>query len=166
VQTGTDTLATMENLTGSQGADTLTGDGVANVLDGQGGNDTINAGGDADTLLGGLGNDTLTGGAGNDTMDGGRGNDRFVFAPTFGNDTIALGFDADAAGGGQDLLDIAALGINAATFGASVTLTVGQFDGLGALDTRVTIGGDTITLLGVNGVGANSITQMDFILAP
>ena len=56
-------------------------------------------------------------------MNGGAGNDIFVFAPGFGNDTIA-GFDANAAGGGQDLLDISALGITAATFAAEVTITV------------------------------------------
>jgi Ca2+-binding RTX toxin-like protein len=150
-----DTLATIENVSGGTGNDTLTGDGGANVLDGGAGNDTLN---------GNTGTDTLLGGAGNDTMDGGAGNDRFVFAVNFGNDTIALGFDADATGG-QDLLDIAGLGITATTFVASVNITVAQFDGVGALDTRVTLGGGTITLLGVNGVGTNSLTQTDFILA-
>jgi hypothetical protein len=29
----------------------------------------------------------------------------------------------------------------------------------------VLIGGDSITLMGVNGTGANAITQQDFILA-
>ncbi|MCK7481286.1 MAG: hypothetical protein M0C28_31950 [Candidatus Moduliflexus flocculans] len=43
-------------------------------------------------------------------MNGGAGNDIFVFAAGFGNDQIA-GFDANLAGGGQDLLDISALGL-------------------------------------------------------
>lgn len=46
---GTDTLISIENLTGSAFADTLTGDGNDNILDGQGG---------VDNLTGGLGNDT------------------------------------------------------------------------------------------------------------
>ena len=32
-------------------------------------------------------------------------------------------------------------------------------------DMQVTIGGNTITLIGVNGVGANTITIQDFLLA-
>ena len=61
--------------------------------------------------------------------------------------------------GGQDLLNIAGLGITAATFAANVTIT-----DLGN-DTRVTIGADNVTLIGVNGIGTNAITQADFILA-
>ena len=119
----------------------------------------------------------MTGGAGNDTLQvSGGGNDIFVFdAPGFGNDTVPLGFDATGGVGAQDLLqlDQSALGVTAATFAASVSIAVGQFDGVGALDTRVTINTavtplveGTILLLGVNGVGTNAITQADFILVP
>ena len=52
---GTDTLTSIENLTGSAFDDTLTGDADANVLSGRDGDDTLN------------------GGAGNDTLDGGDG---------------------------------------------------------------------------------------------
>jgi VCBS repeat-containing protein len=55
-----DTLATIENVTGSNVQDTLTGDGGVNVLDG---------GGNSDTLIGLDGADTLIGGAGNDFAD-------------------------------------------------------------------------------------------------
>ena len=116
------------------------------------------------TIAGNVGDDTLEGGAGNDFLYGGAGNDIFVFGAGFGNDAIAEGFDANAAGG-QDLLDISALGITAATFAASASISVSQIDGVGALDTLVTIGADSITLLGVDGVGANTITQADFLLA-
>jgi Ca2+-binding RTX toxin-like protein len=167
-QTGTDTLATIENLTGSQGNDLITFDGVANVLDGQGGNDTINAGGGADTLLGGLGtdtlngeggNDSLNGGAGNDTLTGGVGTDVFVVdAPlALGDDTIT-DFDANPAGG-QDLLDITARGITAATFGAQVLITA---EGTG---TRVDFLGDALTHLHLSGVSAATVTAADFRLA-
>ena len=52
---GSDTLISIENLTGSAFDDTLTGDGDDNVLSGL------------------AGDDTLDGGAGNDTLDGGDG---------------------------------------------------------------------------------------------
>ena len=89
-------------------------------------------------------------------MNGGTDSDTFVFTAGFGNDVIT-GFDANAIGG-QDLLDISALGITAATFAASVTIA-----DLGN-DTLVTIGGDSILLIGVTGTPPNSITQDDFSL--
>ncbi|MCW5736793.1 MAG: VCBS domain-containing protein [Enhydrobacter sp.] len=55
---GNDTLATIENLTGSNFNDKLTGDANANVIDGSGGNDRMIGGGGNDTLLGGGGTDT------------------------------------------------------------------------------------------------------------
>jgi hypothetical protein len=56
------------------------------------------------------------------------------------------------------LLDISAYGFTAGTFAANVTIT-----DLGN-DTQVAIGADTITFVGVNGVGTNAITQADFLL--
>ena len=53
-----DTLATIENLTGSPGDDTIIGDAGDNVLRGEGGNDTIDGGEGNDQLLGGDGVDT------------------------------------------------------------------------------------------------------------
>ena len=55
-----DTLNVIENLIGSNSADTLTGDGLANRLQGLGGNDL---------LTGGLGRDVMTGGIGFDRFD-------------------------------------------------------------------------------------------------
>ena len=74
-----DTLAGIENVTGSNHVDTLTGDTNANVLKGGGGTDTLD---------GGSGNDTLDGGAGNDDLDGGVGEDIFKFASGHGDDEI------------------------------------------------------------------------------
>ncbi len=145
---GNDTLNGIENIIGSQGADSITVNGGVNVIDGQGGADTINAGG---------GNDIVTGGAGNDLMNGGNGNDTFIFETGFGADVIN-GFDANPNGGGQDLLDIRSYGFTALTFAANVTIT-----DLGN-DTQIQIGTDTIVLTGVNGVGNNAITQQDFII--
>ena len=80
-----DTYSSIENLTGSNFADTLTGNGAINVI------------------LGGSGADTLNGRAGSDTMTGGGNNDNFLFDTALGatnvdditdfnfvNDTIQL----------------------------------------------------------------------------
>ncbi|WP_395648183.1 FG-GAP-like repeat-containing protein [Terricaulis sp.] len=61
---GSDTLNSIENLTGSAFNDQLVGNGSANVLSG------------------GDGVDTLRGGGGNDTLDGGRGIDAVVYVAT------------------------------------------------------------------------------------
>ena len=54
----TDTLVSIENVTGTSNPDEIFGNEQANVLDGRGGNDLLD---------GGFGNDTLIGGSGNDT---------------------------------------------------------------------------------------------------
>jgi Ca2+-binding RTX toxin-like protein len=167
--------ANVENLNHvGTNATSVTGNGLDNALVGNVGNDTLNGGGGNDTLTGGAGLDTLNGGAGNDVlnggsgddvMNGGAGNDVFVFAAAgFGHDGIA-GFDANAVGG-QDLLDLTGLGIGAGNFAARVDITVvGVSPTNPVADTLVTIGADSIFLDGVTGVGANSVTQADFLLA-
>jgi Ca2+-binding RTX toxin-like protein len=153
---GIDTLSNIENVIGTQGNDSISLNGNANVIDGQGGADIINAGGSNDVIIGGLGNDTMTGGTGNDI---------FQFAAGYGNDVIT-DFDANP-GGGQDVLDITGyvpatgpdLFINSGTFASHVSIQVV------AGNTVVTIdGSDSITLNGVTGVGANSVTIADFLL--
>ncbi len=73
VGAGSDTLSNIENLRGSNFADTLTGQDSHNVLIGNSGNDT---------LIGNNGNDTLIGGDGNDRLTGGNDQDKFVFNTT------------------------------------------------------------------------------------
>ncbi len=68
---GTDTFTGVNNVLGSNFADTITGSDGNEVLGGGGGDDVIN---------GGAGNDVITGGAGNDTIDGGAGGDVAVFS--------------------------------------------------------------------------------------
>jgi Ca2+-binding RTX toxin-like protein len=70
-----DTLANVENLTGSPYDDTLIGDDGVNILDGGFGDDTIEGGGGDDILIGFYGHDTLRGGDGSDALMGDRGND-------------------------------------------------------------------------------------------
>ena len=67
---GRDTLASIENLTGSIYGDHLSGSVATNVLSGGRGDDILS--GDA-------GNDILTGGAGSDKLRGGPGKDYFLF---------------------------------------------------------------------------------------
>jgi Ca2+-binding RTX toxin-like protein len=68
-------LASIENVVGTQFQDFLGGDAGANVLQAGAGNDSLDAGDGNDTLFGGLGNDFLNAGAGNDILDGGAGLD-------------------------------------------------------------------------------------------
>jgi Ca2+-binding RTX toxin-like protein len=121
-QTGADTLATIENIIGSQGNDTITFAAGANVLDGQGGNDIINAGTGNDTLNGGLGNDTLNGEGNTDTLTGGGGDDTFVFTSTAdagngaGTRDVITDFEGAGVAGG-DVINVNAIDANAGVGG-------------------------------------------------
>lgn len=95
---GIDTLAGVENLTGSGYADTLTGNGAANVIAGGGGNDTLVGAGGNDRLLGGSGADVLRGDSGNDTVDGGAGTDKASFTTATGRVTSTITSASGGAG--------------------------------------------------------------------
>ena len=100
-----DTLAQVENLTGSEFNDILTGDALANKLLGGGGNDTL-LGNDGDDLIrSGKGRDSLYGGAGSDTLSGEKGNDKLRGGDQ--DDLLFGGHNADRLFGqsGNDLLD-------------------------------------------------------------
>ncbi len=106
---GSDTLTSIENLTGSNFADTLTGNSGDNTLIGGGGNDS---------LFGGLGNDVLTGSLGKDVLNGGAGNDTFDF-----NALTELGMgtaNRDEISGfsvAEDKLDLSTIDANPAVAG-------------------------------------------------
>jgi hypothetical protein len=111
--------------------------------------------------VGGAGDDTLNGGAAGDTI-------RIVGNLAFGND-IVEGFDANATGG-QDLIELNGMGINAANFDARtdivhIDLAGGANDRaeITIFDTDGTTVLGTLRLNGVNGVGANAVTQADFL---
>lgn len=93
-----DSFNSIENLWGSNLADTLTGDGNANVLSGADGSDTLNGGGGDDRLVGANGIDTLNGGAGADGLYGSGGND--TINGDDGSDRLVGGAGADALNGG------------------------------------------------------------------
>ncbi len=126
-----DTYTSIENLLGSDFADTLTGDGGANVLTGADGNDVLN---------GGAGNDTLTGGAGNDVFIMQAGMEQDVIT-----DFAALG----AGGADADKIDVSAFGV--ADF-ASLSMADNGFG-----DAVIDFGnGDEMTLIGVSTSGLNA----------
>ena len=77
---GTDTITNVENVIGSDYADSITGSNGNNVLTGGLGNDTIDGGSGNDTIYGGAGNDSIIGGIGNDSIDGGDGTDTLSYA--------------------------------------------------------------------------------------
>lgn len=96
-----DTLQFIENVIGSNFADTLIGGAGTNILVGLGGNDTIHGGGN-DRLYGDSGNDTVSGlGARGTTtfMDGGTEVDTLKFSTNGGNANITTGT-------GRDLVEI------------------------------------------------------------
>jgi Ca2+-binding RTX toxin-like protein len=74
----TDTLVSIENVTGTNFADKLVGNGAANLIQGADGADEINGAGGADRLSGNGGNDTLNGGANADTLIGSLGVDKLT----------------------------------------------------------------------------------------
>lgn len=102
-----DTITNVENLTGTDFADTLIGSKGANTIVGGDGNDSISGEAGNDSLDGGAGNDTISGGAGNDTITGGAGNDSIMgeagndsLDGTDGNDTLRGGSGNDSIHGG------------------------------------------------------------------
>jgi len=92
-----DTLTNIENLTGSQFADTLTGDAGDNALRGEdgddqlfgnAGNDMLSGGAGADQLTAGDGDDKLFGGSGDDTLAGGSGSDTAYYTGNYADYVI------------------------------------------------------------------------------
>jgi Ca2+-binding RTX toxin-like protein len=160
-----DTFEDIENLIGSDFADTLLGDGERNIIQGgsgsdeiqgSGGDDVLNgAGGDkgidtgSDTLYGGSGNDALTGNGGQDMFFGGGGNDNLSSSATsddrfhggLGNDTLIGGRGNDQLYGdaGNDTLSG---GLNNDTLSGGADLDLFVFT---VSDPSQNIGKDLIT---------------------
>jgi len=82
---GGDSLVDVENIIGSNFADTLNGSNDANRIEGGDGDDTIDGKG---------GNDTLVGGAGIDRLTGGTGDDTYLVGADDASDTISEGVNA------------------------------------------------------------------------
>ncbi|MBR1187294.1 peroxidase family protein [Bradyrhizobium sp. AUGA SZCCT0160] len=160
------------NGTGNALANTITGNGDNNQIFGGGGNDIMDAGNGNDLVDGGTGDDTLSGGtggdtdniiggAGNDTINVTDGNDVVIYdAAGFGNDVLT-NFDSTATGG-QDLINLSALGITTANLATRVTETqVGVNTVLTVRDASLA----TIGTIQVNNTTTAAIDATDYILA-
>ena len=116
---GSDTLTSIENLTGSSYADALTGDSGDNILTAGTGNDTLN---------GGAGNDTFNLGAfltAADKIDGGAGTDRLNLS---GNYSAGVTFNSSTVKNVEKIVLAAGysykLTTNDATVASGQTLTI------------------------------------------
>lgn len=134
---GTDSLANIENVRGSNFNDTILGNDVANVLHGGAGADVMNGGGGNDLLAGGAGNDTLTGGAGADQFmfeASGNGIDRIADFMTDDQVLVAGTITGRAsAGNGSNL---AAGAMQASTANGITTLYIGT-DAVAGADVQI-----------------------------
>ncbi len=139
-------LISIEGVKGTSFADTILGTSAANSFDGGGGADVLFGAGGNDTLIGGGGNDQLEGGTGNDVLTGGTGSDIYKFAGAWGQDTIT-----DFTRKADKIQFAAASGVTSFT-----QLNITQ---VGA-DAKITFGGDSITLTGIQ---AAQLTASDFL---
>ncbi|MBT6293000.1 MAG: tandem-95 repeat protein, partial [Rhodospirillaceae bacterium] len=90
-----DTLSSIENIIGSQAADTITGDDSANIIDGHDGDDILDGHGGDDTLIGGAGNDTYLVSTGNDVIFAGEGLDTLSIDTDFQIEDVILQGNGD-----------------------------------------------------------------------
>ncbi|MDQ7249752.1 Ig-like domain-containing protein [Dongia sedimenti] len=129
-----------DSLDGGYGNDSLVAGAGDDALTGGYGNDTLAGGEGADGLDGGYGNDVLDGGVGNDLLTGGRGADTFVFAASFGEDTITdfgdCGADVIAFAGGL-FASFADMMAHAAQAGSDVTITLDDDNTLTLIGTKL-----------------------------
>jgi Ca2+-binding RTX toxin-like protein len=155
---GTTVKGDFENLTlTGTGAINGTGNAFNNAIHG---NDAVNK------LDGGGGDDTITGHGGNDLIDVVNGNDTVRFTSVLDGHDVISNFDGDAAGGGQDTVDLDALfdslGFAAPDRGALVTVTPGG--GAGTFDVNVDVsalhdGSQIITVATLNTTDAITVGQ-------
>ncbi|MBB4086383.1 beta strand repeat-containing protein [Sphingomonas carotinifaciens] len=159
-------LAAKDVLDGGDGDDWLVGDGTAFTASGRGADDRLTGGagndvligdgetfatgaiGGGDTLDGGAGDDILYGDAvtmaagsrgGADTLTGGTGADRFVFAGSFGRDTIT-----DFTRSDGDVIDLSGHGLSFDTLNYTVS-SAGLTISLSDTDTIFLRGVSTLT---------------------
>jgi len=140
-----DTLSDIEILIGSEHIDGLVTVNANVTLRGGGGNDGLGGSGVNSTLFGDAGDDLLIGGTGDDSLSGGLGNDLFIFNIGDGDDTIT-DFEATNDNEKIDLTGYALTGIG------DPSLSINQV----GLDSVVSVGGDSITLQGVDSADLDS----------
>ncbi len=104
-ETFTDTLISIEGITGTDSDDDLVGDSGDNKLDGGAGDDNIKGGSGNDELTGGEGDDNLNAGSGNDKLNGSEDDDNLRGGS--GDDELNGGDGDDSlnGGSGNDMLN-------------------------------------------------------------
>ena len=138
--TGNNVTAYASSVKGGAGADTLKAQATGDWLFGLDGNDQ---------LIGGKGNDVFVGGAGNDLMESGGGVDTFLFSGAFGQDRV-VGYQAN-----DKLVFLGVQGVAPTDDFRAHATTVGH-------DTVLTLGGDSVTLVGV---GLDSLSGSGIVIA-
>ena len=159
-----DTLVSIEGLSGSTFNDVLTGNAIANVLLGYDGNDTLHglAGDDDlygengnDQLFGGSGVDWLFGDSGGDLLDGGAGADRLEGGD--GNDTYVVDDAGDVvletATGGYDTMQVSNFSATIASSVEALIIVSGAVNATGDFAANSLTGSDQANVL--SGLGGN-----------
>ena len=171
-----DTLALIENVTGSDFGDALTGDARANLLKGGLGGDTLSGGAgldrlqggaSADYLYGGTDNDVLLGGQGLDRQTGGTGSDIFDFNSV--TDSVVgvnrdIIYDFEYAGkSGGDRIDLSTIDANSLVVGNQAFAWKGTAALTGAQQARfgITQSGNTIIYVSTD---ADSASEFEITL--
>ncbi|MHA7841003.1 MAG: Ig-like domain-containing protein, partial [Gammaproteobacteria bacterium] len=146
---GSDVLSDIENVFGSEFADTILGNSQANTLYGFAGDDTMLGNAANDTLLGGAGDDYIEGGSGSDVLNGGDDSDTLL--GNSGADLLRGGAGVDYLGGGanDDTLD-GGLGDDTLVGGSGNDTLIFDSNDLSRVD-----GGSGHDVLLLNGSGVN-----------
>ena len=126
-------------------------------IKGTGKSETLMGSSGADTIDGGAGNDIIRGGAGTDYLTGGRGADTFIVGDHAGYDIIT---DFNPVEGDRIVLDMGGSanvavysgqlwdGLAFQTAGGVCTVGCVDINADGVMDTRLSIDGDNIFILG------------------
>ncbi len=146
-----------DRLHGGAGRDVLIGNGGDDMMHGDSGRDILRGGSGGDDLNGGAGNDRLfcgggvdmiTGGKGDDVLVGGKGADYFFFKTGDGHDVIK---DFDVLDPGREMLIMndTALALPGHTPTEDYNAMVANNITETAAGVEITIGADSVTILGV-----------------
>ena len=157
-----DNLNSIENVTGSDHADTLFGDGFANVLEGNAGSDILKGGGGADTLRGGTGNDTASyygSSAGVTVIMNGSGSGGDAQGDTLAGFENLIGSDhGDTLFGDNSANELQGLAGNDTIKGGGGADTLRGGTGI---DTASYVGSSVGVIVGVSGVGSGGDAEGD-----
>ena len=159
--TDADVYVSIEQLIGSENADTLFGALSGDVIEGRAGDDLIRGLSGDDEILGGDGNDALFGDLGNDIVAGEAGDD--VLFSGLGNDQLQGGAGFDTAYYGGTVLPTAVRD-------ALTALAFGMSDALDKLAHRIVYDGEANTVLKFdengNLIGVDTLSDIERIYAP